>query len=254
MNGQLMMHIPLDMTNGHLTLYTSHDAHKETAMRTALGYSRVSKDEEGSVSLDYQRAEIEKLCEREELKLIGIECDEGISGKSIKARPAVQRVLQAVDEKAVDAVVGFKSDRLSRNGIEFLEIERLSWRRGVQYLSCTEGNLTGESVDDEFMSFIRAGLNQRERKLIGLRTRQALQRKRERGERIGGRPRYGWQVVTGELVPAAGEQEAISRMKALVRKGCSTREIVNALREEGITTRKGTPMTKTQVIRILSAA
>lgn len=230
-----MMHIPLDMTNAHLTLYTSHDAHRETAMRTALGYSRVRKDEEGSVSLDYQRAEVEKLREREELKLIGMECDEGISGKSGKAGPAI----------------AFKSGRMSRNGIESLEIERLFWRRGVQYPSCTKRNLTGESVDDEFMSLIRAGLNQRERKLIGLRTRRAVQRKRERGERTGGRPLHGWQVVSGELVPVPEEQDAIGRMKALQAKGYSIREIVDALRQEGITTRKGTPMTKTQIIPIL---
>lgn len=33
-------------------------------MKTALGYLRISKEEEGSVSLDYQRAEIEKYCQR----------------------------------------------------------------------------------------------------------------------------------------------------------------------------------------------
>ena len=104
------------------------------------------------------------------------------------------------------------------------------------------------------MRFIRAGLNQRERKLIGLRTRQALARKRERGERIGGRPRYGWQVVNGEFVPEPNEQEAILRMKALRAKGFTTREIVRALEEEGFRTRRGTCFTQTQVCRILKAA
>ncbi|MGO9569720.1 MAG: recombinase family protein [Desulfomonilaceae bacterium] len=223
-------------------------------MKKALGYIRISKDEEGSVSLDYQTAEIERYCQAHGLLLTGIEEDNGISGKSIKARPAVQRVLQAVVTQAVDAVVVFKSDRMSRDGIESLQIEKLFLRKGVQYLSVTEGCLTGESVDDEFMSFIRAGLNQRERKLIALRTRQALQRKREKGERIGGRPRYGWTVINGELVPESNEQEAITRMKALRAKGFTTRQVVKALREEGVRTRKGTAFTQTQVMRILRAA
>jgi DNA invertase Pin-like site-specific DNA recombinase len=34
-----------------------------------------------------------------------IETDEGLSGKSIKGRPAIQRVLQAVDNQEVDVVV-----------------------------------------------------------------------------------------------------------------------------------------------------
>ena len=223
-------------------------------MKTALGYRRISKDEEGSMSLDYQTAEIERICQAQGLLLTGIEEDNGISGKSIKARPGVQRVLRAVDAQAVDVVVVFKSDRMSRDGMESLQIEKLFLRKGVAYLSVTEGCLTSESVDDEFMSFIRAGLNQRERKLIALRTRQALQRKREKGERIGGRPRYGYMVVDGVIVPEPKEQEAIARMRTLQAKGYTTREVVKALKEEGIRTRKGTAFTQTQVVRILRAA
>lgn len=104
------------------------------------------------------------------------------------------------------------------------------------------------------MRFIRAGLNQRERKIISLRTREALQRKREKGERIGGRPAYGWMVQDGKLVPDPAEQTAITRMKELKGKGYSVSEILQALKEERICTRKGTLFTKTQVLRILKAA
>jgi site-specific DNA recombinase len=223
-------------------------------MRTALGYIRISKEEEGSISLDYQRSEIEKYCQREGLQLTAIESDEGISGKSIEARPAVQRVLHAVDTQAVDAVIVYKSDRMSRDGIESLQIEKLFLLRSVAYLSTTEGSLTSESVDDEFMAFIRAGLNQRERKLISLRTKQALNRKREKGERIGGRPKYGWRVTNGEMLQEPSEQEAIFRMKELMAKGYSTREIVRQLVADGIRTRAGGHFTQTQVVRILRAA
>jgi len=220
----------------------------------ALGYARISKDEDGSVSLDYQRAEIERYCNREGLSLLGIEVDNGISGKTLKNRPAIQRVLQAVDARTIDAVVVFKSDRVSRNGLESLQVESLMKQRGVAYFSVTEGRLACDSVDDEFLSFIRAGLNQRERKLIALRTRTALQRKRERGERIGGRPQYGWMIANGAMIPNPKEQEAIARMKALQAKKYSTREIVRALEEEGYRTRTGTLFTQTQVVRILKAA
>ena len=220
-------------------------------MRTALGYVRISKDEEGSVSLDYQQASIREYAQKEGLDLVGIEADEGISGKALANRPGVQRVLQMVDAREVDAVVVFKSDRMSRDGIESLQVEKLFLKRGVAYVSVTEGNLTADSVDDEFMRFVRAGLNQRERKLISLRTRQALQRKREKGERIGGRPCYGWRVQDGELVPEPEEQRAISRMVELRSMGYSTREIVRALAEEGICTRKGTAWSQTGVCRVL---
>jgi len=223
-------------------------------MRTAATYIRISKDEEGSVSLDYQRAEIEKLAAQKGLTITAVECDEGISGKSIKARPAVQRILQAVDRREIDAVLVWKSDRLSRDGMESLQIEKLFLQRGVELLSCTEGCLTNDNVEDEFLRFIRAGLNQRERKLISLRTKQALMRKREKGERIGGRPAYGWKIIDGKRMQDPREQAAISRMKELRAAGYSTREITEAVRREGYRTRSGGYFGQTQVCRVLARA
>lgn len=98
---------------------------------------------------------------------------------------------------------------MSRDGIESLQIEKLFLPRGVEYLSCTEGNLAADSVDDEFMSFIRVGPNQRERKVIALRTRQALQRKREKGERIGGRRSMGGQSrIASSFLHLGSEQRS----------------------------------------------
>jgi len=235
-------------------LISEHSEQEERAVKKALGYKRISKEEEGSVSLDYQQAEIRKLCQANDLTLLSVECDEGISGKSLANRPGIQRVLRAVDQRTVDAVVVYKSDRVSRDGLESLQVEKLFLKRGVAYLSCTEGNLTSDSVDDEFMRFIRAGLNQRERKLISLRTRQALKRKREKGERVGGRPAYGWQVINGKLVPEPSEQRVVCRIRELQGMGYTTRGIGKALHEEGYRTRKGTCFNQTQVLRVLRKA
>ncbi|MEW6351576.1 MAG: recombinase family protein [Thermodesulfobacteriota bacterium] len=222
-------------------------------MRTALGYVMISRDDEDSVSLDYQRAEIKRFCKREGLRLVGIEADEGISGKSVEGRPAVKRVLQAVDSRTVDAVIVFRTDRMSRNGLESLQIEKLFGDRGVAYGSVTEGDVLGQGVDAEFLGFIRAGLNQRERQLVSLRTKAALQRKKEKGERLG-RPHYGWKVEGKKLVPVLSEQAVIGKVNELRDSGYSTREIVAALKAEGFATKKGTAISQTQVVRILKAA
>lgn len=232
-------------------IFITIDHRGETDMR-ALAYTRISVDDEHSVSLDYQEAAIREHCERRGLTLVRIETDNGISGKSVKNRPAVQRVLQAVDTRYVDAVVVFRSDRMSRDGLESLQIESLMRSRGVQYLSVTEGDLSGDSVDGEFLGFIRAGLNQRERKLVSLRTRAALQRKRQKGEPVG-RARYGWMYEGGRLVQVPSEQDNIARMVALAGKGYSTREIVRTLQADGARTRTGKPFNQTQVMRILHA-
>jgi len=223
-------------------------------MKTALGYVRISKDEEGSVSLDYQETEITRLAERGGYRLVGFERDEGISGKSIKGRPGVLRVLEIVDARAVDAVIVYKSDRLSRNGLESLKIEQLFQKRAVELASCTEGHLASGNLEDEFMAYIRAGLNQRERKLIAMRTRQALQRKKEKGEKLGGDCPYGYAVENGRLKPEPHEQRVITKTKNLRDKGYSIRQIVAWLSSHGYFNRRGKHFTKTSIERILKRA
>lgn len=217
--------------------------------------SRISKDDPKSVSLDYQRAEIVKYCIREGLQLVGIEEDQGISGKSISARPAVTRVLRAVNTDAVDCVVVYKSDRMSRDGIESLQIEKLFLRKGIGYFSVTEGSLTSESVDDEFMRYIRVGLNQRERKLIGFRTRQALQRKKEKGERVGTIP-FGMRLHPDgvHLEEDPEEQSVIRFIHTLAKAGWSFRAIARELNQRGIKPKSGQQWAHTAVSKILRKA
>ena len=59
----------------------------------AVGYARISKDEDGSISLDYQTSEIMKYAKTNELDLIDIEIDNGISGKNISVKVLVVRLL-----------------------------------------------------------------------------------------------------------------------------------------------------------------
>ena len=70
----------------------------------AIGYARISKSEKNSVSIEFQISEITKLARSNGYNLIDIHIDDGISGKSIKNRPGVQRVLEAVSNRSVDAV------------------------------------------------------------------------------------------------------------------------------------------------------
>lgn len=217
----------------------------------ALGYARISKSEKKSVSIEYQVAEIKKLAHAQGYKLSGIEIDDGISGKSIKSRPAVQRVLKTVSERKTNAVIVYRSCRISRDGLEGLHIEKLFTDSGVKYVSCTEGLLAGGSVDDIFMGFIRNGLNQRERQVISLRTRQALLLKKSKGERLGSQPRYGYKVINGSVVEVPTEQALLRRIKELRESGLSSYKITGVINSEGYTTRKNTLFSRTQIVRIL---
>lgn len=222
-------------------------------MKKAVGYARLSQDKQGSVSIEYQTDSIKALAKAHGFKLIGIETDL-VSGKSIKKRPGVQRVIQAIESKQVDALLVFKSDRLSRNGLESLSLEKLLASNGVGYISHCEGVLIGQSTEDKFMSYIRAGLNERERELHSMRLKRALAKRRELGQTLGHQARYGFSMVDGKVVENPSERPLVNRIHQLKSAGHSLRSIAEILTSEGFKTRKGSQFSHRQVHLILNAA
>lgn len=222
-------------------------------MSTAVGYIRISKNESKSLSLEYQKVEVEKLAVSKGYTLLPIECDNGISGKSMANRPGLQRVLHMVNTKQVNAVICYKSDRISRNGLESIMFESLLNTKQITYLSVSEG-LIGDISEDPLMPWLRGGLNQRERMIISMRTKAALKSKRERGERLGGGIRYGQSIQEGRVVANEIEIKIVERIHQLHCLGYSTRAIAQILNEEGYAPRRGLLFRQTQIIRILKAA
>ena len=143
---------------------------QESSMKKAIGYIRVSHQEQvlEGVSLKAQDRKIQTYCELHDFELVGIEADEGISGKSIKQRAGIQQVLDMVSTNAVDAVIILKIDRLARNTMEALEIAKFLDKKGVSLHSINE-KIDTKSATGEFFFTLLASLAQMERKLIGER-------------------------------------------------------------------------------------
>jgi len=221
----------------------------------AVGYIRVSTEEQSreGVSLEMQAAKIRAYADLHDMDLVGIVEDAGISGKSIAARPGIQRVLELVKARKVDAVIVYKLDRLARNTIECLEMAKLMDKSGCAEHSICE-RLDTQSALGRFFFTLTASLAEMERGLISERTKAALAQKRTNGEKTGGDCPYGYRAVNGKLVADMQEQRTVSRIQELRTAGYSLRRIVSALEAEGYRTRKGTTISKTQVERILKAA
>jgi site-specific DNA recombinase len=217
----------------------------------AVGYIRVSTEEQakGGVSLDMQRAKITAYAELEEVELIEIIADEGISGCSIRNRPGVQRVLQMVREKQVQTVIIYKLDRLARNTVEALEIAKLMDAKGVGLHSITE-KLDTKSAIGRFFFTLMASLAEMERCLISERIVSAMDRKRELGQ-VCGHPPYGMKAIDGRLVPDQEEQSIIGRILELRAQRISIYEIADILKREGRVNRRGRAIAKTQVHSII---
>lgn len=225
-------------------------------LKQVVGYIRVSTEEQArdGLSLAVQAEKIRAYAALNDLELLGIIEDAGISGKRIKARPGIQKVLGMVKARQVDAVITYRLDRLARNTIECLEMAKVMDKAGVALHSISE-KLDTQSALGRFFFTLTASLAEMERNLISERTTAALRLKRANGMKTGGACPYGYRVDdTGKLIPCPEEQRCVTRIIELRDKGYSYKRIAETLTEEGYYTRRGTSFRETQIVRILRHA
>src|SRR2546430_5932696 len=117
-----------------------HDAHQ---LRAAI-YTRKSSEEgleQDFNSLHAQRESCEayiKSQEHEGWAALPILYDDGgYSGGSIE-RPALQKLLSDIQSRAVDVVVVYKVDRLTRSLADFAKIVEIFDAAGVSFVSVTQ--------------------------------------------------------------------------------------------------------------------
>jgi len=202
-----------------------------------------------------QKTKIRQYCALHEMELLEVISDERISGKSIKARPGIQDVLELVRKREIDAVVVYKLDRLARNTIETLEMVQGMDKKGVALHSITE-NLDTQSSIGRFVVRTLASLAEMERDQISERTSAALQQKKEKSERISGRAPYGYRFEEGKVVPYGKEQVTIRKIRGLSDTGHSVRKIrhILASEETPVLNRNGKPFGLAALHKILKAA
>ena len=81
----------------------------------AVGYIRVSTEDQAKegISLEHQEAKVKAYASINDLELVKIVRDEGASGKDLQ-REGMVKLLEMVESEALEAVIVYKLDRLSR--------------------------------------------------------------------------------------------------------------------------------------------
>ncbi len=187
---------------------------------TAIGYIRVSTDEQASsgTGLTAQRAAIEVETVRRGWTLLATVEDAGFSGRTLR-RPGIASVLTALASGQATALVVAKLDRLSRSMLDFAALMERSSKEGWSIVALDLGVDTTTPAG-EAMANVMATFAQFERRLIAERTREALAAKRARGVTLG-RP-----VVLSDAIA-----DRIATERAA---GRSLRQIASALESEGV--------------------
>src|SRR5579864_7008889 len=95
--------------------------------------------------------------------------DGGYTGGNMD-RPALKRLLAAVEARAVDCVVVYKVDRLSRSLLDFARIVEIFDRNGVNFAAVTQQFNTTNSIGRLTLNILLS-FAQFEREIISERTR-----------------------------------------------------------------------------------
>ncbi len=209
--------------------------------RSALGYARVSTDEQAreGVSLEVQRQRIRAYAEAKDLPLSDILVDEGRSGKDLK-RPTLQDLLARCDRGEVAHVIVWKLDRLTRRTRHLLSlVEDLFLGKHIELHSVSE-SLDSSTPHGLFTLTLFGALAQMERELIGERTRSAMAHLRANGLATSHAPLGFRRNGTRERMVAIPEELAtVRRILKRWRAGGSYLGIAAQLNTEGIPTKRG---------------
>ena len=156
-----------------------------TSALRVIGYVRVSTDKqtESGLGLEAQRQKIEAEIEHRGWILADLIVDDGVSAKTMN-RPGLQKALQTLADGEADGLITAKLDRLSRSVKDFAQIIDMSdyygWKLVVMDCAVDTSTPSGEMLAGVMVQFA-----QFERKMIGLRTREALAVKKAQGIRLG---------------------------------------------------------------------
>ncbi len=154
-------------------------------MNKAIGLIRVSTigQVQDGCSLTLQDEKITAYALLNDLKLVDVICEAGISGRA-KKREGLDQVQKMVESGRIQHFIVYKLDRMSRSLRQAIEFSDFLQKRGVTLHSVCEKIDTSSPQGKLFFNLMNA-LSSFEADVISWRTKEALQGKKNRSERVG---------------------------------------------------------------------
>ena len=196
------------------------------------GYIRVSSDKQ---TVENQKFEIEKFCEKEKLKIDGW-ISETISGTKNYDKRKLGKLLKKIHSG--DLIVCSEISRLGRSLFMIMEILNICMTKECRVWTVKDGYRLGEDIQSKVLAFAFGLSAEIERNLISQRTKEALARKREEGVVLG-RPKgsskpehyklHGKDEIIQELLGLGNSKSSIARILKVHRN-----TLLNYINKNGI--------------------
>ena len=218
-------------------------------------YARYSSDMQNERSCEDQIIECKQYIERQDDlrgRPIEIFTDNAISGSFITNRPSMMRLMEAIEQQKISAIVSESLDRISRNLGETDEIFRLCEYYGIPIFTVMEGRIEKIHVGLSGM------MNSMHIEQISHRVKRGQADNIRQGKAAGALP-YGYKVkyLNDQGVPEKGLREIYPEQAKIVQRiydefcsGKTAVEIVASLNNEGIPSPRGGKWGRQTVIGI----
>jgi len=166
--------------------------------------------------------------------------DGGYTGANMD-RPALKRLLGAVEAREVDCVVVYKVDRLSRSLMDFARIVEVFDQNGVSFVSVTQQFNTTTSIGRLTLNILLS-FAQFEREIISERTRDKMSAARRKGKWIGGHPVLGYDIdpTGGRLIVNPEEAAQVRTLFNLYLELGSLLPLLQEAERRGLLTKRWT--------------
>lgn len=230
-------------------------------LKRAAIYARVSTIEqaEEGYSIDEQLRLLNQWCEKEGYEVYHEYADRGISGKSIKARPSLQHLLDDAMNRHFEVVIVWKMNRMARNILDLLNIVTELNRHNIAFRSYSE-TLETETPAGRLQFHMMAAIAEFERGTIAQNVKMGMLARAREGEWNGGQvlgydivrlPSDGKKRIHTKLVVNQSESNTVREIFRLYTSGYGYKSIVNRLNTAGYRSKKGNTFSIATVKTIL---
>lgn len=210
-------------------------------------YARISSDEGTALGVARQIEDCTAEAARRGWPLAEVFTDNDVSATRTKKRPAYERMMHAIENRTIDAVIVWDVDRLTRTPAELEHFISLADSHGLA-LASIGGEVDLATPQGRLTARIKGSVARHEVEQMSRRLKRKFQENAEAGKSHGVMPfgyrrepildENGRQTGTRDaIVPA--EAEAIRELYARAIAGDTLRYLAKHLNDKGFTTGRG---------------
>lgn len=195
-------------------------------------YCRVSSDsaDQANSFMAQMKYYNEYIRNSDDMELVDIYADEGITGTSVNKRNEFKRMLKDCQNRKIDRILVKSVSRFARNSLECIENVRLLSDCGVS-VYFENDNIDTQNMNSEMILYIKSAFAQSESLSASRRMSTSFRMKMEDGTFVTTAAPYGYRLEDKQLVVCQEEAEVVKQIFTWYLSGMGMSAITARLNE-----------------------